>query len=109
MAVLNMTPCYLYICQSEPSYTDENGNRHVGKEAWSRYLKCDVVPAGQANEQDFGDGKIQTYAYTIYIYDRRCKDFSLGEKIKFLKNNVLSKEFFVKGFHRYQHQCKIWI
>lgn len=109
MAILDMTPCYLLTCKSEPSYVDENGNRHQGRDEWHKYMKCDVVPAGKANEKDFGDGKVQTYTYTIYIYDKNCRDFALGEKVKFCKGCSSSKEFFVKGFHRYQYQCKIWI
>ena len=109
MGVLKMTPCCLYKSTVKKGYVDANGNKHPGTTTYDKYMKCDVVPAGQSNEKDFGDGILQTYTYTIYVYDKKCKDFELGEKIKFLKDGVLSKEFLVKGFHRYQHQCKIWI
>jgi len=109
MAVLNMSPCYLYVSETGASYVDENGNKHVGGTTYEKYIKCDVVPAGQANEIDFGDGVLQTYSYTIYVHKKGCRDFALGEKIKFEKDGNLSGEFLVKGFHRYQHQVKIWI
>ena len=109
MSVLNFTPYYLYTSTEAPGYVDSEGNKHVGVATYSKYIKCDVVPAGQANQKDFGDGILQTYAYTIYVYDKNCRNFSLGEKIKFEKDGGMSKEFIVKGFHRYQHQCKIWI
>ena len=109
MAVLDMNPCYLYTSVAGMSYTDANGNRHVGKMTFEKYIRCDVVPAGQATQHDFGDGVVQTYSYTIYIHKKECRDFALGEAVKFEKNGKLSREFLVKGFHRYQHQCKIWI
>ena len=109
MAVLDVSPSFLFTSHTTPSYVDENGNRHAGSTTYKCYVECDIVPAGQANQRDFGDGILQTYAYTIYIYDQCCRDFELGEKIKFKKDGNLSGEFLVKGFHRYQHQCKIWI
>ena len=109
MAVLDMLPCVLLTSTETAGYVDENGNKHKGVTTYSDYIECDVVPAGQANQKDFGDGLLQTYAYTIYIYDEDCRDFALGEKVKFRKDNILSGEYIVKGFHRYQHQCKIWI
>lgn len=104
-----MTPCFLCVALTNEGYVDENGNKHPGTTTFEDYIKCDVVPAGQANQRDFGDGILQTYSYTIYVHDKCCKDFMLGETIKFKKNGVLSGEFLVKGFHRYQHQCKIWV
>ena len=109
MAVLNMSPCILCTSVTTGGYVDANGNKHPGVTTYSDYIKCDVVPAGQASQRDFGDGVLQTYSYTIYVYDKHCRDFALGEKIKFRKNGNLSGGFIVKGFHRYQHQCKIWI
>ena len=110
MAILDFEPCYLYKSETvEANAVNDDGNRIPSVTNFSKYLRCDIVPAGQANQMDFGDGKLQTYSYTIYVYDKDCKDFSLGERIKFEKDGKLSKPFYVKGFHRYQHQCKIWI
>lgn len=109
MGVLNMTPNWLYRSSVTDAYTDENGNRHPGQTTFSKYLPCDVVPAGAANTKDFGDGIIQTYSYTIYIYERCCRHFALGEKVKFSKGSVLSGEFIVKGFHRYQTYSIMWV
>lgn len=109
MAVLNMTPSYLYQGVTSAGYTDEDGNKHPGRTEYVRYLKCDIVPSGPSTERDFGDGVLQSYSYTIYVFDRRCRNFAIGEKVKFEKDGRLSGEFLVKGFHRYQHQCKIWV
>jgi hypothetical protein len=109
MGVLNMEPFWLYTSESTPAYTDENGNRHKGTTTYTKYKRCDVVPAGAANTKDFGDGVTQTYSYTVYLYDRDCRLFAIGEKVKYGRGEWLSKEFVVKGFHRYQTYCIMWI
>lgn len=109
MGVLNMTPNTLYQGITAAGYVDENGNKHPATVEFVEYLKCDIVPSGPSAQRDFGDGILQTYSYTIYVFDRRCRNFAIGERIKFKKDGVLSGEYLVKGFHRYQHQCKIWI
>ena len=109
MAVLRMTPCELYQGVKGQSYIDDDGNKHPGTIEFQKYTKCDVVPSGAAAEKDFGDGVLQTYSYVIFIYNKKCRNFVIGERIKFKKDGQLSGEYLVKGFHRYQHQCKIWI
>lgn len=109
MTVLRMTPCKLYQGVASEGYTDEDGNKHPGTIEFVDYIRCDVVPSGASAEKDFGDGVLQTYSYTIYVFDKRCRNFAIGERIKFMKDGILSGEYLVKGFHRYQHQCKIWI
>lgn len=109
MAVLKMTPSYLYQGVAQAGYTDSEGNKHPGSIQFEKYLKCDIVPSGPSSQRDFGDGVLQTYSYTIYVFDMSCRNFAIGERIKFKKDGILSGEFLIKGFHRYQHQCKIWI
>ena len=110
MSVLSFKPHHLWTCVTTPKWVDDDGNVHPGSKQWSRYCKCDIVPAGQANTKDFGDGVVQTYAYTIYL-PTSCRDFELGEQIRLEKFGKYdeSNTYVVKGFHRYQHQCKIWI
>jgi hypothetical protein len=109
MGVFNRTPCYLYTSTTTGGYVDENGNKHKGETTYERYIRCDVVPAGPAETRDFGDGITQTYSYSIWIYDLNCRYFKPGEKVKVEKNDILSKEFVVKGFHKYQTYCIMWI
>lgn len=110
MAVLNMKPHLLWVCQSSGKSVDENGNTIFGTDEWSELSRCDVVPAGQANTKDFGDGEVKTYAYTVYL-PVTCRDLSLGERVKLQPFGGALNEtvYLVKGFHRYQHQCKAWI
>lgn len=109
MPVLNMQPSFLWTYDEE-GYEDERGNYHKTGSDWKKYVKCDVVPAGQSNEIVLPDGSTRTYSYTIYVYDRKCRDFALGELIRL---SILGKEddteYEVVGFHRYQHQCKIFV
>ena len=109
MPVLNMQPHWLWTRESE-GYEDNKGRYHEGSGDWKRYLKCDIVPAGKASEIPLPDGSTRPYSYTIYVYDKSCRDFELGEIVKltiFGKDD--EREFEVVGFHRYQHQCKIWV
>lgn len=110
MAILDFKPHHLWTCVKTPRWVDENGNSHPGTTTWSRYIKCDIVPAGKAEQRDFGDGVLQTYSYTIYL-PTSCRDFALGEQIRLEKYGDYDDQntYLVKGFHRYQHQCKIWI
>lgn len=52
------------------------------------------------------------YSYTIYL-PKKTREFVTGEKVRvsFFGDGTLQekKEFSVKGFHRYQHQCKMWV
>ena len=109
MPVLNTTPHWLWTCEGE-GYDDAKGNYHDGGSEWKKYVKCDIVPNGQAKELSMPDGSTKTYSYVIYVYDMKCRDFELGELVRltvFGKDD--KREYEVLGFHRYQHQCKIWV
>lgn len=72
--------------------------------------RCDIVPSGKANQIAIPDGSVQTYSYTVYNLPQDCREFRYGDKIRinfFGKRD--SQVYSVLGFHRYQHQCKIWI
>jgi hypothetical protein len=109
MGVFNRTPCFLHTSTTTGGYVDENGNRHKGETNYVKYIRCDVVPAGAAETRDFGDGKTVSYSYSVWIYDLNCRHIDAGEKVKLEKNGQLSKEFVVKGFHRYQTYCILWV
>lgn len=109
MPVLNTTPHWLWTCKCE-GYNDAAGNYHEGSPKWIRYIKCDIVPAGHAKDIPLPDGTTRVYSYVIHVYDRRCRDFALGELIRLTRfGKDDDTEYEVIGFQRYQHQCKIWI
>lgn len=110
MAVLNMKPHVAWVCQSTGNSVDEDGNTIFGTDEWIELSKCDVVPAGQANKIPYGDGETTTYAYTVYL-PVTCRDLSVGERLRLqpFGGDVSETVHLVKGFHRYQHQCKAWI
>jgi len=112
MPILTMKPHILEYLIHTDEYEDENGDFHEGTEKWLRLGKCDVVPAGQANKITLPDGVELQYSYTIYL-PKRTREFHTGEKVRICfwgKGAPQEKrEFVVKGFHSYQHQCKMWV
>lgn len=114
MAVLDFAAHYLgYLDSLSEGYTDRKTGDYVdGKEKWiDNYCRCDIVPAGQANQIPIPDGQVETYSYTIYNLPRSCREFKYGDRIrvKMYGSDDDVREFTVKGFHRYQMQCKIWV
>ena len=114
MAVLDFAAHYLgYLDSLSEGYTDRKTGDYVdGKEKWiDDYCRCDIVPAGQANQIPIPDGQVETYSYTIYNLPRSCREFKYGDRIrvKMYGSDDDVREFTVKGFHRYQMQCKIWV
>lgn len=128
MAVLQLKPHRLSYLVEEGGYTDTNGDYHKGTSFWEGNIRCDAVPAGASNEIQFEDGVTRRYSYTIYL-PKNCRSFVTGEKVRLslsaarvrvangklrIANSrlrTLSKEieYEVKGFHRYQMQCKLWL
>ena len=113
MAVLNFAPHLLSYYQVTGGHDDpETGDYITGSESWVEdYCKCDLVPAGKANTITIPDGQVETYEYTIYNLPKDCRKFEYGEKIriKVYGDSEDVREFTVKGFHRYQKQCKMWV
>ena len=126
MAVLDLAPHVLSYCVSSKGYTDEDGDYHKGGTEWvDNYCRCDVVPSGKENVITYDDGTSGYYEYSVYNLPPDCREFKRGDKIKiaffgsdeFKRGDKIKiaffgsdeKEFEVKGFHRYQHQCKMWI
>lgn len=95
-----------YLITNE-GYEDENGDYHKGSSEWCGYIPCNAVPAGKAAERTFEDGKVRAYSYTISLNTDR--DFQIGDRVKVEFHEGKVREFGVKGFHRYQLQCKLWV
>lgn len=112
MPILKLMPHVLEVFTVTGEYEDANGDFHEGTGEWVALCKCDVVPAGQANEITTPDGNAIKYSYIIYL-PKKTREFVTGEKVRvsFFKLGTLQekKEFSVKGFHAYQHQCKMWV
>ncbi len=112
MPILKIKPHLLEVLTLGEEYEDENGDFHEGAKEWVELCKCDAVPAGEAREITLPDGMAVAYTYTIYL-PKNTREFHVGEKVRisFFGNGTLQekKEFEVKGFHAYQHQCKMWV
>lgn len=112
MPILRLKPHILQVLSQADGYEDENGDWHGGTENWSDYMKCDVVPAGQANQILLPDGTQTYYSYVVYL-PKNAREFMTGEKVRISFNGkgtlAEKKVFTVKGFHAYQHQCKMWL
>lgn len=113
MGVLDFAPHTLDYLEVVEGHDDEDTGDYVpGTESWvENYCKCDVVPAGKADTITTQDGQVEPYSYTIYNLPRTCRKFRYGEtiRIKFFGSDEEAQEFTVKGFHRYQLQCKMWV
>ena len=107
MAVLVMKKHRLSYLVRDNGYEDENGDYHEGSSEWRGYIPCNAVPAGKAAERTFEDGVVRAYSYTINLEAE--VDFCIGDRVKIEFLNGESREFGVKGFHRYQLQCKLWV
>lgn len=112
MAVLDFAAHRLsYQVVSEGYEDPKTGDYIKGSFTWScNTYACDIVPSGKANTIAIPDGSIQTYSYTIYNLPQDCRDFQYGDEVKLqFYGSGEGKVYKVLGFHRYQHQCKIWI
>ncbi|MDO4157011.1 MAG: hypothetical protein Q4F85_06175 [Prevotella sp.] len=110
MAVLKLYPHTLSYQQKTEGYKDDNGDYHKGGTEWVEdYKKCDAVPAGKEDVITYEDGTQSSYSYVVYL-GKDCREFHRNDlvRINFFDNKP-GTEFSVKGFHRYQHQCKLWI
>lgn len=107
MSVLQFQPHKLYVARVSDGYEDEHGDYHKGTAAWVPLGRCDAVPAaGQDSVITLDDGRQTSVSYVIYVR-RLSEDLSYGDKIR-VEYNGHAAELEVKGFRRYQLQCKIW-
>lgn len=108
MPVLCFTPHLLSFLETRNGFEDDNGDWHPGTETWSDKIRCHAVPAGRANEITYEDGRKDYYTYVIGRLPRDFKDLKVGDRVKLFIGSV-EREYTVKGFHRYQLQCKVWV
>lgn len=108
MSLLNFHASKLYRQNKVDGFTDADGNYHPGKSVWEFCCDCDVVPAGEANKIVIQDGSIDYYSYIVYNLPIGIKKFEHGDFIKLILLGGEEVTVKVKGFHRYQLQCKIW-
>lgn len=107
MAVLKRYSHRMQYLEASDGYEDENGDYHAGESRWAGDIPCDAVPAGKAEEKEFEDGVVRSYSYTVYALPD-CRTFTIGDRVK-ISFGQTEREFTIKGFHRYQLQCKMWI
>lgn len=110
MSVLNFAAHILQTeVQGSEGHYDEAGDYVPGSSSsWEEVSKCDIVPGGKAATITLPDGTMSNYSYTIYL-PKDCKEFNYGDNIRLLLYGKEVRQFKVLGFHRYQHQCKIWV
>ncbi|WHX12242.1 hypothetical protein QMY64_13785 [Phocaeicola dorei] len=63
----------------------------------------------ESDEREFEDGIIRKYSYEVCNIPANCRAFTIGDRVKISLLGGIEREFEVKGFHRYQLQCKIWV
>jgi hypothetical protein len=107
MGVLRLKPYEIARYTRTEGYMADNGDYIPGGEVLGEWEPCDAVPSGQAAERTFEDGVSRKYSLTVYMR-ADCKEFEIGDKVR-LKRADLEDDFDVKGFHRYQHQAKLWV
>lgn len=108
MAVLDRNPHHLSYLITTPGYEDDNGDYHEGGSHWDGCVPCDAVPSGKAEEKEFEDGVTRRYSYTVHL-PGDCRTFTIGDRVKISLLGGVEREFDVKGFHRLQLQCKMWV
>ena len=110
MSILDFEAYELEYLQEGNGHYDENGDYHLGEDTWVHVGKVNAVPAGGMRVIALPDGQMETYSFTIIIHNPRCREFKYGEKLRL--TTVFGKEqliLTVKGFARYQLQCKIYV
>lgn len=108
MPVLRLNPHKLSVLFVRDGYEDGNGDWHQGELEWGEPVDCHAIPAGQANQITFNDGTTANYSYTIGGLNPNMEELKIGDRVLLIIGND-KIEYSVKGFHRYQLQCKIWI
>ena len=109
MGVLDFNAYSLEYLQEGAGYYDDNGDYHPGEDIWVSIGRCNAVPAGRNNVINLPDGMKVTFSFTIILHNPRSREFRYGERLRL--TTVFGNEqidLTVKGFARYQHQCKIF-
>lgn len=111
MAVLNLRSYKIQKAVEESaSYVDEETGDIIActEKVWSEGYDCDIVQSeGNATITNYIDGSQSSYSFVIYM-DKKAPDFELGDFIRVVKDGMIIIQTDVKGFRRYQLQCKLW-
>lgn len=110
MAILDFRASFVeYLDGATEGCYDKRGVWHDGAAEWKFLAKCNVMQAGQESVVTIPDGTQEHYTYTIGGLPRNCRKFVYGERIRI---HVLGEDEYdertVKGFQRFQFQCKIY-
>lgn len=87
---------------------DSNGDYHDGVLVpVGDPIACDIVVAnGRSNEISFEDGVVNKYQFVVYL-PTDCEGFHIGDRVRLNRENRVV-DLTVKGFVRYQLQCKLF-
>lgn len=108
MAVLQRAPHQLSYLVLKVGYEDGNGDWHEGEEEWSKPVACYASANGSAQQITFADGVDSSYSYEISKLPANMDKLKVGFRVR-LTINGEEREYKVKGFQRYQLQCKVWV
>ena len=115
MGVFRVKPHMLYLLAREAGEVDDAGDYTEGAASEMAVGACAAVPAGAANEVTLPDGTVDTYSYTLYL-DPFVHELAHGDTVRIdlfaadgSGEGGSGRVYKVKGFHRYQHQCKVWV
>lgn len=106
--ILDDRPHRLQYQVSTGGYEDANGDYHPGTSEFVGDIPCRNVPSGKSEEREFEDGVVRTYSSVVRL-DADCREFSIGDRVKLLLHGEVTREYEVKGFHRYQMCAKLWV
>lgn len=109
MAVLKLYDKTFQWAVEADSYEDSNGDIIIGSPSWSDGIKCEIAHSGgNATITHYEDGKQIGYSHVVYLKPD-APDFYYGQHVRVVKDGMILVESDVKGFMRYQLQCKIWL
>ena len=109
MGVLDFNAYSLeYFVEGVGSY-DNDGDYHPAEGEWVKYGRCNAVPAGGNRLITLPDGQQEAFSFTIILHEPLSREFKYGERLRLTTvNGMETIELVVKGFARYQYQCKIY-
>lgn len=92
-----------------PDEEEEDNNEDHVKDSWSDYIPCRYETNTKALAITLDTGDAYIYNYIIYL-DYSGVEFKCGDNIKlFDQDDNPRGEFIIKGYHRGQLNCKIWV